>query len=41
MSTLVVYPNLWVVANGSQRHPAMAYVASHISPFNFNKVMLD
>jgi hypothetical protein len=29
MHTLVVYPNLWVVASGSQRHPAMAYVASH------------
>jgi hypothetical protein len=27
--TLVVYPNLWVVASGSQRHLVMAYVASH------------
>jgi hypothetical protein len=29
MCTLVVYPNLWVVARGSQRHLVMAYVASH------------
>jgi hypothetical protein len=29
MRTLVVSPNLWVVASGSWRHPAMAYVASH------------
>jgi hypothetical protein len=28
MCTLVVYPNLWVVASGSQ-NPAMAYVTSH------------
>jgi hypothetical protein len=29
MCTLVVYPNLRVVASGSQRHLVMAYVASH------------
>jgi hypothetical protein len=29
MYTLVVYPNLCVVASGSQRHLVMAYVASH------------
>jgi hypothetical protein len=29
MYTLVVCPNLCVVASGSQRHPAMAHVASH------------
>ena len=29
MHTLVVYPNLWVVASGSQHHLIMAYVASH------------
>jgi hypothetical protein len=31
MRTLVVYPNVWVVASGSQRHLVMAYVASHIT----------
>jgi hypothetical protein len=30
MYTLVVYPNLCVVASGSQRHLVMAYVASHM-----------
>jgi hypothetical protein len=29
MRTLIVYPNLWVVASGSQCHLVMAYVASH------------
>jgi hypothetical protein len=29
MYTLVVYPDLWVVASSSQRHLVMAYVASH------------
>ena len=29
MYTLVVYPNLYVVASGSQRHLVMAYVTSH------------
>ena len=29
MYTLVVYPNLCVVASSSQRHLVMAYVASH------------
>jgi hypothetical protein len=31
MYTLGVYPNLCVVARGSQRHPATAHVASHRS----------
>jgi hypothetical protein len=30
MYTLGVYPNLCVVARGSQRHPATVHVASHI-----------
>lgn len=35
MRTLVVYPNLWAVASGSQRHLVMAYVASHmLNPYN-------
>jgi hypothetical protein len=29
MRTLVVYPNLWVVASGSQHYLVMVYVASH------------
>ena len=33
MYTLVVYPNLCVVASGSQRHLVMAYVASHNSEY--------
>jgi hypothetical protein len=32
MYTLVVYPDLCVVASGSQRRLVMAYVASHINP---------
>ena len=35
MYTLVVYPNLCVVASGSQRHLVMAYVASHSLQFFF------
>jgi hypothetical protein len=44
MRTLVVYPNSWVVASGSQRHLVMAFAASHsylfIYLFIFLKIYL-
>jgi hypothetical protein len=35
MQTLVVYPNLWVVASSSQPYLVMAYVAFHTKPAVF------